>query len=68
MQDDNKNEEVGSQKNTSKDDQASLDCVKQLPEQPAPEQVPASKEAALEGEKEDRVTSQAGNRRYCFRF
>ncbi|XP_035301299.1 DNA annealing helicase and endonuclease ZRANB3 isoform X3 [Cricetulus griseus] len=61
MQHDNKNEEVGSQKNTSKNDQASLDCVKQLPEQPAPKQLPTSKEEALNGEKEDRVTSQAGH-------
>ncbi|CAH7195658.1 Zranb3 [Phodopus roborovskii] len=60
-QEDNKNESVGSQENTSKNGQASLACVKPLPEQPAPEQLPNSKEETLKNEKEDRLTSQAGN-------
>ncbi|XP_059136826.1 DNA annealing helicase and endonuclease ZRANB3 [Peromyscus eremicus] len=61
VEDANKKEEVDSQKNTSKQDQAGLDYVKQLPGQPEPEQSANSKEDTLEGEREDRVTSQAGN-------
>ncbi|KAL6085926.1 hypothetical protein STEG23_027474, partial [Scotinomys teguina] len=57
----NKNKEVDSQKNTSKQDQASLDCVKQFPGQPELEHSANGKEETLEGEKEDRVTSQAEN-------
>lgn len=39
MPDDNKNGDGDSQKNTSRNDQASLDCVEERPEQPEPEQL-----------------------------
>ncbi|KAL1774785.1 DNA annealing helicase and endonuclease ZRANB3 isoform X2 [Sigmodon hispidus] len=61
IQDDSKNEGVVSQENTSKHDQGSVDCVKQPPGQPGPEQLAKSKEETLKGEREDRVTAQAGN-------
>ncbi|XP_036057883.1 DNA annealing helicase and endonuclease ZRANB3 [Onychomys torridus] len=60
VEDTNEKEEVDSQ-NTSKQEQATLHCVKQLPGQPEPEQSATSKEERLEGGREDRVTSQAGN-------
>lgn len=68
MQDDNKNGDGDSQKNTSRNDQASLDCVKERPKQPEPEQLANSKEETWKGERKDRLTSQAGNGKYCFRF
>ncbi|XP_013202121.2 DNA annealing helicase and endonuclease ZRANB3 isoform X1 [Microtus ochrogaster] len=61
MQDDNKNGDGDSQKNTSRNDQASLDCVKECPEQPEPEQLANSREETWKGERKDRLTSQAGN-------
>ncbi|XP_075843902.1 DNA annealing helicase and endonuclease ZRANB3 isoform X3 [Microtus pennsylvanicus] len=61
MQDDNKNGDDDSQKNTSRNDQASLDCVKECPEPPEPEQLANSKEETWKGERKDRLTSQAGN-------
>ncbi|XP_038206056.1 DNA annealing helicase and endonuclease ZRANB3 isoform X1 [Arvicola amphibius] len=61
MQDNNKNGDGDSQKNTSRNDQASLDCVKERPRQPEPEQLAKSKEETWKGERRDRLTSQAGN-------
>ena len=63
MQDDNKNGDGDSQRNISRNDHASLDCVKERPEQPEPEQ-----EETWKGERKDMLTSQAGNGKYCFRF
>lgn len=68
MQDDNKNGDGDSQKNTSRNDRASLDYVKERPEQPEPEQLAKSKEETWNGERKDRLTSQAGNGKYCFPF
>ncbi|XP_028627317.1 DNA annealing helicase and endonuclease ZRANB3 isoform X2 [Grammomys surdaster] len=61
MQDRNKNEEDVSQKSTSKNDQASLDCVKQCSEQLEAEQSANDEEETLKDEGEDRLPSQAGN-------
>ncbi|XP_008830671.1 DNA annealing helicase and endonuclease ZRANB3 [Nannospalax galili] len=57
----NKNEEDDSQKDTSKNDQASLDYGKQVLEQSEPDQLADSKEDTSKDEQEDRLTPRAEN-------
>ncbi|XP_051003261.1 LOW QUALITY PROTEIN: DNA annealing helicase and endonuclease ZRANB3 [Acomys russatus] len=59
MQDNNKAEENSSHQSPSRNHQASLDCVKQLPEWSEAEQA-NNKEETLEGAREGRLTSPAG--------
>ncbi|XP_076797199.1 DNA annealing helicase and endonuclease ZRANB3 isoform X3 [Arvicanthis niloticus] len=61
MQNSNKNEEDASQNSTSKNDQASLDCVKQRSEQSEAEQSANNEEETLKDEGEGGLPSQAGN-------
>lgn len=60
MENNNKNGEDNSQKSSSKNDQAGLDCLKQLPEHSEVGQLANKKEETLEGEREGRLLSQAG--------